>query len=276
MADIDFFDDFETIWGTTGGVWPVDEKDYRRGWAYIGDTPPAVEQFNQYQQLVDQRMAWLFRQLKELARVYTYPLGADRIDGVTQAFAKVRTYSPGDVVVTAGLVPPSGTLAMNGATYSTLTYPQLYAAIGNRYGGAASESTFKVPNVPDGYALVGGAGESVGATTVGAILAHIHEARVGAGGAHGHAGRAMAGGQHNHEYVYSPAASSPDAQGAADGRSYLDLTRHVSSLTSTAPPHEHALEIDAAADHTHPATIASTGGAANYAAGVKFLMCIAF
>lgn len=246
------------------------------GWAHIGNTPPAVEQFNQYQQLVDQRMAWLFRQLKELARVYAYPLGADRIDALTQAFAMVRTYSPGDVVVTAGTAPPPGTLAMNGATYSTLTYPALYAAIGNRYGGDASEDTFRVPRVPEGYALVSGAGEGVGVSTIGAILAHIHEASIGAGGAHGHSGHALAGGEHEHEYMYAPAASNPDAQGAASGASYLDLTRHASNRTSMAPAHEHALAIDAAAHHTHPATIASTGGAANFAAGLKFLMCIAF
>lgn len=67
MADVNFFDNFETQWAQNGSTEAISEDQYKLGWAFIGSTPPSVEQFNEVQQLTDQKAAWLFSQLKAVA-----------------------------------------------------------------------------------------------------------------------------------------------------------------------------------------------------------------
>ncbi|KUE88874.1 hypothetical protein ASL20_09620 [Cupriavidus necator] len=276
MADIDFFNDFQKIWATNGDIEPISQSDYLEGWAYIGDTPPSVEQFNRAGQVRDERIAWLFQQMQELARVFDYPIAGDRIDALTQAFAAIRSYHTGDVVVTAGTVPPPGTLAMNGALVSRTVYSDLFEKIGTRYGPGDGSTTFGLPFVPEGYTIVAGIAEPLSWATAGAVKMHTHEASTGGGGAHGHAGWTDQQGDHDHAYLYSPAATNPDQQGAADGASYLDLTKHAWNRTDIGGRHGHNVGISDAGDHVHPVSVQLTGAGANYPAGVKFLMCIAF
>ncbi|WP_066733518.1 phage tail protein [Cupriavidus sp. D384] len=275
MDAVDFFDDFEMIWATGGEIEQIARKDYREGWAYIGEVPPLLEQFNRVQQLIDQRTAWLFRQVKELARVYDFGLGAERIDALTQAFSRVRRYGPGQLVIVAGDAPPDGTLAMNGAAYSPAVYPELFNAIGTTYGGDGV-ATFHVPDVPDGYAVLSGAATTVGDRSAGAVISHFHPATTDSAGVHDHAAEVYACDPHQHEYVYSPAATHQDRQGASDGPSFLDLTQHARSLTSPAGAHRHAAIVRSGGGHAHVVRVASVGGQANLAAGVKFLFCIAY
>lgn len=89
MADVNFFDNFETQWAQNGGIETIDENQYRQGWAFIGSTPPSVEQFNRVQQLNDQKAAWLFAQVKALADAGGYDLSADGRDSLVNGIADV-------------------------------------------------------------------------------------------------------------------------------------------------------------------------------------------
>ncbi len=66
MAAMDFFKDFTKLWANKGQIEPINEDQYDQGWAYIGATPPSVEEFNVVQQLSDQKVAWLYQQLAAL------------------------------------------------------------------------------------------------------------------------------------------------------------------------------------------------------------------
>lgn len=87
MADVNFFDHFEMPWAQNGEVEAIQDNQYKQGWAYIGATPPSVEQFNKVQQLNDEKAAWLFAQIKELAEQGGYELTATMVDALTTGIA---------------------------------------------------------------------------------------------------------------------------------------------------------------------------------------------
>jgi hypothetical protein len=87
MAEVNFFDSFEEPWAQNGDVEAIQDNQYKAGWAYIGATPPSVEQFNKVQQLSDQKAAWLFAQMKELAEQGGYALTAEMEDALTRGIA---------------------------------------------------------------------------------------------------------------------------------------------------------------------------------------------
>ena len=70
---------------------------------------------------------------------------------ITQNGTAVVT-PPGTMTMFAGATAPTGYLLCDGSSYSTTTYPALFAVIGYTYGGAGN--TFNVPDmrgrVPDG------------------------------------------------------------------------------------------------------------------------------
>ncbi|HEX3163109.1 MAG TPA: hypothetical protein VHQ92_11080 [Pseudolabrys sp.] len=95
MADMNFFTDFETLWGSAGTIEPVTQDQYKLGWAYIGALPPAVEQFNKLQQLSDEKVKWLYTQIKTFALAHGIPLTALTSDAIGLAIAQVLTaYAP--------------------------------------------------------------------------------------------------------------------------------------------------------------------------------------
>lgn len=102
MADVNYFDNFETLWGTNGGIEAIDVAQYEQGWAYIGATPPSVEQFNRVQQINDQKAAWLFKQIKELADEGGYALSADMVDALTKGIAATMQAGKGVVGIDTG------------------------------------------------------------------------------------------------------------------------------------------------------------------------------
>ncbi|VFR81308.1 Prophage tail fiber protein [plant metagenome] len=89
MAQVDFFSNFQLQWGETGATEPIQDTQYRQGWAYIGSAPPSVEQFNKVQQLNDQKSAWLFRQFSALANLTGHALAADADDALSHALSNL-------------------------------------------------------------------------------------------------------------------------------------------------------------------------------------------
>lgn len=64
----------------------------------------------------------------------------------------------GEILAVATETAPTGTLLCNGAVYNSIDYPNLYAAIGNIYGGVLP-TTFAVPDYR-GYFLRGAGGSA--------------------------------------------------------------------------------------------------------------------
>lgn len=64
MPDMNFFDGFSYSWASDGPVATLSQEAYRVGWSFIGQTPPAVEQFNAVHNMDGLRQQWLFGQMK--------------------------------------------------------------------------------------------------------------------------------------------------------------------------------------------------------------------
>ncbi|MDR3429688.1 phage tail protein [Silvimonas sp.] len=202
----------------------------------------------------------------------------------------------GQYVLTAGITPPPGTLACNGGAVSRTQYAKLFAQIGTKYGGGDGAATFNLPNVPDGYALLGGSAAAVGTSVVGAVILHghgastdaqgnhSHGASTDAQGSHVHGGATGGGGAHNHGIGSVGSQSSPD--GKADPDFIRNYGEGTTLWTNTVGDHVHGIGWDgahghnisvaAAGNHAHNVTVAASGNPANYAAGLKVLVCIRY
>ena len=80
MADSTFFDLFERPWAKNGNIDDITTAQYETGWAFIGSLPPTVEQFNRVHQLADQRLMWLYQQVKAVADATGQQVSADTLN----------------------------------------------------------------------------------------------------------------------------------------------------------------------------------------------------
>lgn len=64
MTEMNFFDGFSFSWASEGPVATLSQEAVKVGWNFIGQTPPAVEQFNAVHHMDGLRQQWLFGQLK--------------------------------------------------------------------------------------------------------------------------------------------------------------------------------------------------------------------
>lgn len=72
-------------------------------------------------------------------------------------------FSPaGTVIAYAGLTPPPGWLTCNGQSVSRTAHPNLFAAIGTKYGGDTTPTFFNVPNYIDRVLVGAGSSYTVG------------------------------------------------------------------------------------------------------------------
>ncbi|CUJ29144.1 Uncharacterised protein [Achromobacter ruhlandii] len=112
MADTNFFELFTVTWAQAGTVDVITDVQYKTGWTYIGSLPPTVEQFNKVQQLNDERMGWLYRQLAAVAALTGRPLSAAGDDAISFALQNLNASN-----LSAGTVP----VARLAGTASSLT-----------------------------------------------------------------------------------------------------------------------------------------------------------
>ena len=161
---------------------------------------------------------------------------------------------PGRLAVTFRDTPEPGTLACNGAAVSRTAYAALFAAIGTKYGAGDGSTTFNLPNIPDGHALLAASGSAVGSLSEGEIKGHTHVA----------SGTTGEGGSHVHSLSQLRTYTDrPGAQGFWD--------RSVNGGGA-------GFVTDAAGAHTHDINlnIGMTGASHNLAAGMKLLVCITY
>jgi len=76
-------DDFNKIFGSTatGGITPINDVNYAKGWEYVGSNPPTKNDFSYLQNLSDLKSQWLYS--NKLQR--TNPFGDIKSDGTVQA-----------------------------------------------------------------------------------------------------------------------------------------------------------------------------------------------
>lgn len=164
MAATTFYDGFTMTWASGGATATLDSADLQQGWAYIGATPPTVEQFNTVEQHAFRRDQWLYGQIKGV----TDYAGASLSAGVTTtlrdaikamiagASVSVGTLTAGVGLTGGGNMTSNRTVSMG--TPSSITSTTSNSAAGTThthaldntgvtagsYGGASSIASFTV------------------------------------------------------------------------------------------------------------------------------------
>lgn len=164
MAATTFYDGFTLTWASTGSTATLDSADLQQGWAYIGATPPTVEQFNTVEQQAFRRDQWLYGQIKGVTDYAGATLSAtvtttlrDAIQTmIAGAGVSVGTLTAGVGLTGGGNMASNQTVSLG--TPSSITSATSNSAAGTThthaldntgvtagsYGGASSIATFSV------------------------------------------------------------------------------------------------------------------------------------
>ncbi|HFF6216694.1 gp53-like domain-containing protein [Stenotrophomonas maltophilia] len=84
---MEFFQGFTVTWAVDGPVADLTEQAVRAGWGFIGQVPPAVEQFNAVHRGDGLRQQWLFNQVKGVTDAAGLTLTAENTDTLQAAIA---------------------------------------------------------------------------------------------------------------------------------------------------------------------------------------------
>ena len=238
MTNPTFFDLFKTHWAQDGSVDGFSLPQYKTGWSFIGSTPPSVEEFNAWGQLLDQKANWLYGQLKTAADSGGVALGADDLGSLQQVLAKggsgrllrtlVYTRVGGAQMVSIDGGTPTPVGASNFIPLDGTATAEIEVLGGGGAGGGAPVTNAVQVGVGAGGNAGGYAVGRFTAAQIGAALAIA----VGAGGA------SVAGGRGDPGAASSAGGlirAEGGAGGGALGPSGADLTTgngHAGALTS--------------------------------------------
>ena len=127
--------DFSKIFGSTatGGLTPISDVNYAKGWEFVGSNPPTKNDFSYLQNLSDLKSQWLYS--NKLQR--TDPFGDIKADGAVKialdnlGLGEGSALPVGVPVPWPSATPPTGWLKCNGAPFSAAQYPKLAKAYPN-------------------------------------------------------------------------------------------------------------------------------------------------
>lgn len=179
--------DFSKIFGSTatGGLTPIGDVNYAKGWEFVGSTPPTKNDFSYLQNLSDLKSQWLY--LNKLQR--TDPFGDIKSDGTVQK--ALENLGLGDVDSGRLIGPPqiftsSGTYTPNPKAKKIIVEVQ-----GGGGGGAGTNS----PSTMSSASGSGASGAYAKAMIDNPTTQTITVGSGGTGGVDNPAGNGNAGGQ---------------------------------------------------------------------------------
>lgn len=118
---MDFYEAFAHTWGSTGTVDDsLTATQYDQGWNFIGARPPRLGEFNKREKLIDQRLKWLYDQIKTAADAHGVTLNGSDVGGLLA----ILQYLIGDH---ASASDPHGQYQLESSmsAYATLASPNL-------------------------------------------------------------------------------------------------------------------------------------------------------
>ena len=154
------------------------------------------------------------------------------------------------IIYTASLTVPTGFLPCDGALYSRITYPALYAALLYTYGG--SGDNFAVPDLRSRFVMGYDSSEArgYGSYQASANKSHFHAVDTTSGSNnvnHTHAASTVAAGMHNHDYQ----TFVTDASSGVVGTSGF-WQNAQNATTNMAGEHTHTINVgENSVNHTH-------------------------
>ena len=123
--------DFNKIFGSTatGGLTPIGDVNYAKGWEFVGSNPPTKNDFSYLQNLSDLKSQWLYS--NKLQR--TDPFGDIKSDGTVKTALENLGLGEGSALPVGvpvpwpSATPPTGWLKCNGSPFDLSSYPALAA-----------------------------------------------------------------------------------------------------------------------------------------------------
>lgn len=173
---------FGIVWAQDGTVEAIEEAQWRAGWAFIGATPPSVEQFNKVMQIQDQKANWLYQQMLAVftAAGETPTVGdlTSLRDSLNGMYGRGRLLGIRVLTNTQVYTPTTGTGAVD------------IEFIGSGGGGGGAPNTGAGAQAAGGGGGAGGYGRKYLTTGFAGALVTIGNPGVGVLGAAGTAGQA--------------------------------------------------------------------------------------
>lgn len=121
--------DFSKIFGSTatGGLTPIGDVNYAKGWEFVGSNPPTKNDFSYLQNLSDLKSQWLYSNKLQRAN----PFGDIKSDGAVHTALENLGLGDGSALPVGvpvpwpSATPPTGWLKCNGAPFAAENYPKL-------------------------------------------------------------------------------------------------------------------------------------------------------
>lgn len=181
----------------------------------------------------------------------------------------------GTVITFAGGIAPDGYFECDGRSLNASTYPELFNAIGYRYGG--SNGVFNIPDTR-GEFIRGwdhgrgiDAGRQLGTVQSHQIQSHSHTGNTDTAGNHRHGASIGAAGNHRHGITRTAGDSGWGYSLQGD-----DDSRDATTYTDYAGNHSHSVSIGYAGNHSHSFTTNSTGGSETRPRNIAMMFCIKY
>lgn len=118
--------DFSKIFGATatGGLTPISDVNYSKGWEYVGSNPPTKNDFSYLQNLSDLKSQWIYSYLTTTANAASRVVGtgSNQIPDMA-SFASQKAVTgwqklPGGVIIQWGITP-----IINSESNNLITFP---------------------------------------------------------------------------------------------------------------------------------------------------------
>lgn len=131
MPTVNILDAFTYKWGQLGTVENIDDNQWKTGWAFIGATPPSVEQFNKWGQIFDEKSNYLYSQLKTVYDLAAVVPGAADANSLRDALRAVGVFT-------------TKAIGTNDTSAATTAFVQ--TALNSRNGASTVRGLTGVPN----------------------------------------------------------------------------------------------------------------------------------
>ena len=178
----------------------------------------------------------------------------------------------GQIVGFASTVAPEGYLVCDGSSYYQFDYPELYAMIGNQFGGPSGY--FNVPDLRGQFLRGADMSSQFPGTfqddstkmpnnpfrangSISTAGSHSHSAASGSAGSHAHSGSAT-GGNHSHSYTRVTGVDNTSVANDDEVNVVNRVTTGTSSVGGSGS-HSHSLNINATGSHNHTVSVSSGG-----------------
>lgn len=117
-------EDFNKIYGSTatGGLTPISDVNYAKGWEFVGSNPPTKNDFSYLQNLSDLKAQWLYANKLQRSQPFA-DIKADGSAAITTALSNLGITRGGYWYKIGDLIIQFGTIDFSSTTVKSVNFP---------------------------------------------------------------------------------------------------------------------------------------------------------